>query len=131
MADKTQLAQLKQGAKAWNAWRAAHATARPDLSGAGLFGLDLAGAQLAAADLRRADLRGADLRGAVLAGADLEGADFFKAVLDEADLAGANLAGARFLSCLQLATARHLQTAFRDAELACGASIPSASAAPR
>ena len=124
MADKTQLALLKQGANAWNEWRAARANVRPDLSGAGLCGLDLAGANLAGVDLGHADLRGADLRGTMLAGADLHGADFFKAVLDEADLAGANLAGARFLNCLQLATARNWQAAFRDADLACGASLP-------
>jgi uncharacterized protein YjbI with pentapeptide repeats len=124
MADKAQLTVLRQGARAWNEWRAAHAGLRPDLVNAGLCGLDLAKVNLAAADLRKADLRGTDLRGAALTGADLEGADFFRAVLDGADLDGANLVGARFLHCPQLATARNWQSAFRDLDLACGVPIP-------
>jgi uncharacterized protein YjbI with pentapeptide repeats len=124
MSEKTHLALLKHGVIGWNEWRAAHADARPELSGAGLCGLELAGANLAGADLRRADLRGANLSGATLAGADLEGADFFKAVLDGADLGGANLGGARSLNCWQLEKTRNWQSAFRDPDLACGAPIP-------
>lgn len=124
MAEATHLAVLQQGVAAWNAWRATHAETQADLSRASLRGLDLAEADLRGADLRQADLRGTVLRGATLAGADLAGANFFKAMLEDADLAGANLLGARFLDCAQLTTARHWQSAVREADLACGAARP-------
>ena len=124
MADDTHLAVLKQGVDAWNEWRAAHATTRPDLSDASLRGLDLAKVDLPGADLCKADLRGTNLSGAVLIGANLAGANLFKAVLDGADLSGANLIGARFLNCAQLMTTRNWQSASRDSDLACGAPIP-------
>jgi uncharacterized protein YjbI with pentapeptide repeats len=56
--------------------------------------------------------------------AHLEAANFFKAVLDGADLAGAFLNGAQFVNCAQLVVTRNWQSAFRDDELSCGASIP-------
>ncbi len=124
MADEAHLALLKQGVDAWNAWRAAHANTRPDLSDVSLRGLDLAKVDLPGADLCKADLRGTNLSGAVLVGADLAGANLFKAVLDGADLSGANLIGARFLNCAQLMTTRNWQSASRDSDLACGAPIP-------
>ena len=124
MADETHLTILKQGVGAWNEWRSAHAEARPDLSSASLRGLDLAKVDLSGADLRKTDLRGTILRGVVLVGADLAGANFFKAVLDRADLSNANLIGARFLNCAQLIATRNWQSAPRDPDLACGASIP-------
>lgn len=124
MADETHLAVLKQGTDAWNAWRAAHSGTPADLANASLRGLDLAKANLAGADCRKADLRGTILSGAILIDANLAGANFFKSVLDAADLAGANLIGARSLNCWQLETTRNWQSAFRDAELACGALIP-------
>jgi uncharacterized protein YjbI with pentapeptide repeats len=124
MADKTQLAMLKSGVNEWNVWRTAHADLHPDLSDAHLHGLDLIGANLAGADLRKADLRGANLSDASLTGARLEGATFFKAVLDRADISGANLVGAQFLTKDQLVTARNWQSAYRDLNLACGASVP-------
>ena len=62
MADQEQLAILRKGAPAWNAWRASHPTIiHPDLSRA-----DLGGAHLHGADLRKADLTKADLGGAHL-----------------------------------------------------------------
>ena len=93
MADDTHIAVLKQGVAAWNEWRAARATARPDFSSASLRGLDLAKVDLAGANLRKADLRGTTFSGAILIAADLAGANFFKAALDGADLSGANLIG--------------------------------------
>ena len=51
MADEAHLAVLKQGADAWNAWRAAHAGTPADLANASLRGLDLAKANLAGANL--------------------------------------------------------------------------------
>src|SRR5260370_37200774 len=124
MARQVQLAMVKQGADAWNAWRAAHAGTPADLANASLRGLDLARANLAGADCREAALRGTNLGGATLSDANLAGANFFKSVLDAADLAGANLIGARFLNCARLATARNWQSAFRDPDLACGAPVP-------
>jgi uncharacterized protein YjbI with pentapeptide repeats len=114
---------LRQGAAAWNAWRAERDEA-PDLSRAGLRGVDLGGFDLSRTDLRSADLRGTNLRQANLSGAHLEGANLFKAVLDGADLAGAFLYQVQFLNCAQLAVTRNWQSAFRDDTLACGASIP-------
>jgi uncharacterized protein YjbI with pentapeptide repeats len=124
MTDETCLAALKRGAVSWNAWRAEHPAVRPDLSSAGLRGHDLAGTDLSDADLHQADLRGTILSKAKLIGADLAGANVFKAVFDGSDLSRANLVGARFLNCAQLATAMNWQSAFRDPDLACGASVP-------
>jgi hypothetical protein len=45
MADEAHLAVLKQGADAWNAWRAAHSGTPADLANASLRGLDLAEAE--------------------------------------------------------------------------------------
>src|SRR5260370_17889167 len=82
MADETHLAVLKQGADAWNAWRAAHAGTPADLPNASLRGLDLAKANLAGADCRKADFPGTILSGATLTDANFPGANFFKSVLD-------------------------------------------------
>jgi uncharacterized protein YjbI with pentapeptide repeats len=128
MADETHVAALKQGAAAWNAWRAAHRDARPDLSGASLRGLDLSGADLTHADLTGADLRGTILSRASLSGADLSGANCFKAMLNGADFGQARLSGVQFLTCAQLVAARNWQSAVRDADLACGAPLPPAPA---
>ena len=113
----------RRGAEAWNSWRAER-NETPDLSQAGLRGLDLSGYDLSRADLRGADFRGTSLSQANLSGANLERANLFKATLDGADLAGACLNGAQFLNCAQLVVTRNWESAFRDEELACGASIP-------
>jgi uncharacterized protein YjbI with pentapeptide repeats len=123
MASDEHAAMLKNGAAAWNAWRARIAAA-PDLSGAGLRGLDLSGCDLSRADLRGADLRGTRFADADLSGARLDGANLFKADLAGADLARASLYDTRFLNCAQLAVARNWQSSFRDDALACGAAIP-------
>jgi uncharacterized protein YjbI with pentapeptide repeats len=123
MANDEHVALLARGATVWNEWRAkSHDT--PDLSGARLRGLDLGGFELYGADLRGADLRGTNLSEANLSLSHLDGANLFKAVLDGADLAGAFLNGAQFLNCAQLVVARNWQSAFRDDELTCGASVP-------
>ncbi len=124
MANQQQIAHLKEGVEAWNAWRAAHRDVNPDLSGAPLRGLDLTGADLEGANLKEADLRGANLAEANLTGADLAGANFFKAILNGANLAGANLTGAQFVNCAQLESTRDWPSAARDADLACGQPIP-------
>ena len=123
MARDEHIALLGRGAAAWNAWRAEHGEA-PDLSSAALRGLDLSGFDLSRADLRGADLRGTKCCETNLTGARMEGANLFKAVLDGANLAGAFLYGAQFLNCAQLVAAQNWQSAFRDATLDCGATIP-------
>ena len=55
MPNDEHLAVLRQGAAAWNAWRAEH-DEPPELSGAGLRGLDLSGFDLPRADLSDANL---------------------------------------------------------------------------
>jgi uncharacterized protein YjbI with pentapeptide repeats len=121
MADPEHLQQLKQGAKAWNAWRRRHRGLRPDLSGdpvsdfehqigmladavanevmpgrapvegGGLAGLDLVSADLHACDLHGANLSRANLMLANLRGADLRAANLSGAILTSAQLAGCDL----------------------------------------
>src|ERR1700761_3195097 len=114
MADQEQLALLKSGVPAWNAWRAAHPEIPIDLGGGDLAGETLGQANLLRADLEHAHLGGADLTGAHLFGAHLEGANLNAARLDGADLGWANLSDATMLStevngtdlsCAQLAGA--------------------------
>lgn len=124
MANEAQVARIRQGATAWNAWRKQHGDVAPELSGGALRGLDLSGAELSGADLSGADLRGTVLSGATLIGANLAGANLFKATLDGADLSDATLIGAQFLNCAQLMTAHNWRSAARDDDLACGAPIP-------
>ena len=125
MANNQQTDLLKQGAQAWNAWRAEQTEATVELSGGALRGLDLEGADLSGADLRRADLRGANLSGAKLMDARLEGANLFKVNIEGADLNEADIRGVQFLQCPQLQSAHNWQSAYRDEDLACGAAIPS------
>ena len=124
MANNEQIELLKQGAKAWNAWRAEQTVATVDLSGGALRGLGLEGADLSGANLRNADLRGANLSVANLTAARLEGANLFKAIIEGADLNEANLRGVQYFQCPQLESARNWQSAYRDEDLACGAAIP-------
>jgi uncharacterized protein YjbI with pentapeptide repeats len=70
MANKEQLAILKQGVAAWNKWREEN----PD----------------AKIDLRRARLSGLDLSGANFRKADICGANFLKSILVKADFSWAN-----------------------------------------
>src|SRR3954453_16806400 len=71
MANRKQVALLKQGVEAWNAWRRAHPKIRPNLFRADLTRASLSGADLRRTNLGRASLRYADLCGAQLGGADL------------------------------------------------------------
>ena len=98
MADQEQLALLKSGVEAWNAWRAAHPDIAIDLSEADLTGASLVQANLLKAHLDHAQLGGADLSGAQLFGAQITGANLNAAKLDGADLGWANLSNASMLS---------------------------------
>src|SRR5262249_14656985 len=131
MANQDHVARLKQGVKAWNAWRRKNKTVVPDLDGADLSGAnlslaDLSGANLSGADLRGADLSGANLRdaklsGAWLSGANLAGATLCDANLRVANLLDANLVGAN-LRVADLRGAALLSANLRDATLL-GASL--------
>ncbi len=96
MADQEQLQILKQGGKAWKAWRNKHPNRKidfreADLRGVELSGADLSGAKLSFVDLREADLSQAHLSQAFLYGANLSFADLNGADLSEADLSAADL----------------------------------------
>jgi uncharacterized protein YjbI with pentapeptide repeats len=69
MASEEQLAILRQGPAAWNAWLKEH---HPDIA----IRADLAGADLGKPNPFKADLARADLRGANLVMANLVRADF-------------------------------------------------------
>jgi hypothetical protein len=105
MANAEQLAILRQGVEAWNAWRKEDQDGWSDVGEADLREADLRGAELPEAglfganlrwtDLRRADLRWAGLIGADLSAADLRGADLRGARLVDTNLADADLTGCR------------------------------------
>jgi uncharacterized protein YjbI with pentapeptide repeats len=104
MADKEQVAMLKQGPKVWNEWREKISYIKAGLGEAYLCGTysnkanlhdaDLGGANLNGMNLSRVDLGGADLDGANLGGAKLIEANLRGAYLIGANLLGANLVGA-------------------------------------
>jgi uncharacterized protein YjbI with pentapeptide repeats len=91
MANTEQLAILKQGAQAWNKWRARNTEMEIDLSEADLAGVDLRCVDLQKAGLRSVQFSGASLKEANLRGANLAGANLVKAHLDGANLREANL----------------------------------------
>jgi len=95
MANPEHLNILKQGVKAWNAWRKKNPTVRPKLTEADLSGANLSEANLSKADLSKADLSKADLSGANLFEANLLIANLLIANLSRADLTGANLTSTR------------------------------------
>ncbi len=125
-------AKLREGAQAWNAWRAAHPDAIPDLAGVALSlserqlgpfhggpvdlsramlqGTDLSNSLLTGADFSRAVLSGVSFVSARLNGARFAGANLNGATLDDADLEGADLTGA-LLSGAVLKGARNLSQA--------------------
>jgi uncharacterized protein YjbI with pentapeptide repeats len=88
------VALLRQGTAAWNAWREANPSIHPDLREANLNGANLSGAMLHDADLSKTVLSRTNLTGANLSGANLGGAYLSGAVLSEANLRGADLKGA-------------------------------------
>lgn len=135
MSNSQHAAKLREGARAWNAWRSEHREIAPDLNDLDLsagykqFGpvqggpIDLSRAGLCRAALEDATLIGANLAGAALVqadlsyarmmGADLRGADLSQARFDQADLQIARLAGA-ILCGAQLHAARNLTQAQID-----------------
>lgn len=101
MANPEQIARLRDGASAWNAWRNRHLDYGVDLTGADLREADLTGVNLYKANLSRADLTGALLHeaymnSAAMSDANLSGAKLIRASLGFADLTRAILIGADF-----------------------------------
>jgi hypothetical protein len=104
MANPRHLAILSEGLDAWNAWRGANPSVRPDLRRAELErgqyvsenfqGIDFRFADLGHASLRNADLYGANLQHAILGQTDLCDAHLGHADLSDADLTSAHLGGA-------------------------------------
>lgn len=92
--DPDQLAKLKEGVEAWNAWRKENPDAMIDLRGADFWEANLSGANLWDANLSGADLSAAKLLAANLNGANLSGASLWLANLSGANLRHANLSGA-------------------------------------
>ncbi len=108
MANDEQVALLKQGAPAWNAWRNEHRDVVVVLDGANLSGANLSEANLNGAELSGAELSGADLSSAYLMGADLRGADLRGADLRRAQLRRARLYETVFAN-VDLSNARGLE----------------------
>jgi uncharacterized protein YjbI with pentapeptide repeats len=106
MANPEHLGKLKEGADAWNEWRAEHRDVTPDLTEAdfegtffwllNLLGANLANANLSGTSLARGQLWAANLSGANLSNAFLIGADLRHAKLTGANLRGATLMEADF-----------------------------------
>lgn len=126
MANKGQLAILKQGVDVWNTWRQENLTAVIDLSGADLHETNLIKANLHEANLIGANLRESDLREADLDGADLRGANLRKVNFCRANLLGADLREASVsradlrrsvLSKANLTKANFFRADFREANL--------------
>ena len=101
MADKKQVAILKQGAKAWNNHQERKAKLQVTISTTGgsipgdtylgQFALSENKADLSEADLSGTDLRGINLSNANLSRVNLSGANLEGAILERADLGEANL----------------------------------------
>lgn len=96
MADKKQLAILKQGVDVWNKWREDNPDVEVYLRRADLSKANLSGANLIRANLWRANLSNTNLMHATLSNANLRGAD-----LSEANLSDANLGEADLSSSMQ------------------------------
>jgi uncharacterized protein YjbI with pentapeptide repeats len=94
MADEQQLAVLRQGIDAWNAWRKEKPDVLVDLFDADLSEANLTAANLSEANLSAAVLSKANLRRAILSKANLFNADLTEANLTQAGLMGADLSAA-------------------------------------
>ena len=102
MSEREHVAVLREGCRAWNAWRKeVNGSIRPDLSSENLAGADLSGFDLSAscfdgANLKGATLDSANLEGFRARGADLRRANLRNTLVDRLDLQAANIQGADF-----------------------------------
>lgn len=96
MANKEQLAILKQGVDVWNRWREENPNVNIDLSEANLLRFDLNGVDFMVANLSKANLERTNLAHANLFVANLSNAVVQGAACDETDLRGTNLTEADF-----------------------------------
>jgi uncharacterized protein YjbI with pentapeptide repeats len=94
MANPQDLARLRGGMEAWNAWRDLHADLDADLREADLSRMDLREANLTRTNLEATNLAGANLRWATLKRVNLSRATMAEADLSEADLRWASLQSA-------------------------------------
>ena len=94
MANREHLQILKEGVKAWNAWRSQHLAVVPDLSGGDFRGTVLRYANLKDANLSGADLRDTNLRHANLGRARLDHARLYRAYFSNTRLLETSFAGA-------------------------------------
>ena len=87
MADKQQLALIKQGPKVWNTWRQNNRAKKINLKGADLSKQKLSGADFSGnkTDLRGVNFREADLESADFSCADIRGTNFRDAKLKHAN----------------------------------------------
>ena len=90
-----------------------------NLKNAYIYGANLQGASLLFSNFEGANLSAANLKNASLKYANLK-----NTVLDRADLTETVLLMAKNLTCMQLTKAKNWETAYRNQELSCGASIP-------
>jgi uncharacterized protein YjbI with pentapeptide repeats len=99
MANKEQVALLRQGAMVWNHWREENPGADIDLNNADLSNADLSRANLAYTIFEKANFERADLRWADLRGVSSYWTDFAEADFGEADLSEAQFLVADFREC--------------------------------
>ena len=97
MADSEHVARLREGAEAWNRYRA-ESGALPDLDEADLSGIAIPGADLRGGLMFRTNLRGTDLSRAKLGDANVVEADLSDAKLIDADLVRCKCMKSNFLS---------------------------------
>lgn len=112
MANQEHLDVLKQGVKAWNAWRKRAPSLVPDLSGTDLRGKMLRGINLSSSNLSGSDLRDANLRHADLSRSKLDGARLHRAYISNARLHETSFKGTvlyeTVFANVSLSTAKHL-----------------------
>jgi uncharacterized protein YjbI with pentapeptide repeats len=114
MATQAHLDVVKQGVEAWNTWRMAEPSVRPDLSGVDLRSKTLRRINLRDCNLSGSDLRDSSFRHADLSYARLDGARIYRAYISDARLDVTSFKGTVLYETVfgnvNLSTAKHLAT---------------------